>query len=218
MPVETIVDLRPQFGPARDQKQRPTCMAFAASDGHAAARGSLEALSTEFAHFHAVRRRKPFNPHSGVAFALMAQSILEDGQPPESIWPYLSLLPPNLGDWKPPNSCSPIYRRHYRIEPAAIERIYEYLRDSRPVVVTMTISSSFYLPSSAGIITAGGKEPMTNSHAVVAVGYGKNQSSHLILIRNSWGAGWGLQGHAWITEEYLKPRMLKIGTPDSKEV
>ena len=145
---------------------------------------------------------------------LIAQSIHEDGQPPEAIWPYLPGLPSNLGDWKPPNICNPIFRREYRIEPASIDRVYQYLQNSRPVVMTMTISSSFFRPSPQGIINAGAAEPPVNSHAVVAVGYGKNLKSHAVLVRNSWGDRWGLQGYAWITEEYLLPRMLEIGTAD----
>lgn len=215
--IDVVIDLRGQFGPARDQKQRPTCMAFAASDTHAAARGNLEFLSTEFAHFHAVQRRKPFDPHSGVSFSVMAESIHADGQPPEAIWPYLPVLPSNVADWKPPDICNPLFRRQYQIEGASIDRVYQYLRDSRPVVITMTISSSFFQPTPEGIITAPVTEPPVNSHAVVAVGYGKNVHSHAVLIRNSWGDRWGLQGHAWITQEYLVPRMLKIGTADLKE-
>ena len=34
--IKSLVDLRGNFGPARDQNPRPTCMAFAASDAHAA--------------------------------------------------------------------------------------------------------------------------------------------------------------------------------------
>ncbi len=215
--LDVVVDLRGQFGPARDQKRRPTCMAFAASDAHAAARGNLEFLSTEFAHFHAVQRRKPFDPHSGVSFSLMAQSIHEDGQPPEATWPYLPVLPSNLADWKPPNACSPIFRRQYGIEGPSIDRVYRYLGNSRPVVITMTISSSFFQPTPEGIITAPVNEPPVNSHAVIAVGYGTNVQSRAVLIRNSWGDRWGLKGHAWITEEYLLPRMLKVGTADLKE-
>jgi C1A family cysteine protease len=217
MPIDTIIDLRGQFGPTRDQKQRPTCMAFAASDGHAAARSKIELLSTEFAYFHAVRRRQPFDPHSGVSFNAVAQSIHEDGQPPEAMWPYLSSLPTNIGEWKPPNDCKPIFRRQYRIEQPAVERVYEYLRDQRPVVITMTISPSFFRPSDEGVIDGNRTEPGVNSHAVVAVGYGKTQRAHAVLVRNSWGDRWGIGGHAWVMDDYLRPRMLEIGTADLKE-
>jgi C1A family cysteine protease len=217
MAVDVVVDLREQFGPARDQGQRPTCMAFAASDAHAAARSSLEALSSEFAHYQAVRRKQVINVNSGVSFSLMAQSIHEDGQPPEVIWPYMPVLPANLDDWKPPPDCNPIFRRQFQIESASINRICEHLDDSRPVIVTMTISPSFFRPSPEGIITGSVTEPPVNSHALVAVGYGKSVQSHVVLVRNSWGDRWGLRGHAWITEEYLGPRMLRIGTAELKE-
>lgn len=215
--IEVTVDLRTQFGQARDQRQRPTCMAFAASDAHAAARGSLDYLSTEFAHCHTVRRRLPFNPHSGVSFELMAQTIHEDGQPPEGIWPYLAALPTDISGWEPPVPCEPIFRRRYHIEKASVERVYANLNKLLPVVLTMKISSSFFRPSPEGIITAAATEPAVNSHAVVAVGYGRNHHSSLVLVRNSWGHRWGLHGYAWATEEYLRPRILKIGTADLKE-
>jgi C1A family cysteine protease len=217
MVVDPIVDLRSQFGPARDQKQRPTCMAFAASDGHAAARARVEPLSTEFAYFHAVLGRQPFDPHSGVSFDMVAQSIYKDGQPPEAAWPYLPTLPADLRTWKPPINCQPIFRRQYRIESPAIQRVYDHLGDSRPVVLTMTISPSFFKPSRDGVIDGNLTEQPVNCHAVVAVGYGKTQRSYAVLIRNSWGHRWGLGGYAWITDDYLRPRVLEIGTADLKE-
>jgi hypothetical protein len=56
MAVEVYRDLRNLFGPARDQGARPTCLAFAASDAHAALRAGWEPLSCEFAFYHAQRR------------------------------------------------------------------------------------------------------------------------------------------------------------------
>jgi hypothetical protein len=49
-------DLRAEFGPARDQNQRPTCSAFAASDAHAGVRPGWDPLSVEWAYYHAVQR------------------------------------------------------------------------------------------------------------------------------------------------------------------
>jgi hypothetical protein len=192
-------------------------MAFAASDAHSAARGTLEFLSTEFAFFQAVRRRSPLDPHTGVSFPLMAQGLHQDGQPPEGTWPYLSVLPTDLKHWKPPANCSPIFRRAYQIEAPSIGKVYSRLDDSRPVVLTMSISTGFFRPSAEGIVTAAASEPAVNTHAVVAVGYGKNKSGKLVLVRNSWGNRWGIEGHAWIAEDYLKPRLLNIGIAELKE-
>jgi len=48
-------------------------------------------------------------------------------------------------------------------------------------------------------------------HAVIAVGLGELNSAHCLLLRNSWGPGWGDLGHGWIHEDYLAPRLLIAG-------
>lgn len=54
--IVAIKDLRSAFGPGRNQGARPTCLAFAASDTHAALRADWSPLSCEFAFYHAQRR------------------------------------------------------------------------------------------------------------------------------------------------------------------
>lgn len=215
--VEVIIDLRGQFGSARDQGQRPTCMGFAASDAHSAARNTLDSLSAEFAYFHAVRRTMPPNPQLGVSFNLMAQAIHQDGQPPEVAWPYLAALPTDLSAWRPPVNCAPIFHREFLLEAGSVERIFEYLEARRPVVVAMKVSRSFFQPDGDGVITGDTTEPPINTHAVIAVGKGRKTSSAMVLIRNSWGEAWGVNGYAWLAEGYLRPRLLGIGTASSKE-
>jgi C1A family cysteine protease len=44
-------------------------------------------------------------------------------------------------------------------------------------------------------------------HAIVAVGYDDNlvigKDKGALLIRNSWGTGWGLSGYAWLNYKYV---------------
>ena len=47
-------------------------------------------------------------------------------------------------------------------------------------------------------------------HAVIAVGFGEVGMQRAILIRNSWGPGWGLGGYAWLTENYVQPRVFGL--------
>ena len=54
--VAVKCDLGFLFGTARDQGDRPTCLAFAASDAHAALRAGWEPLSCEYAFYQAQRR------------------------------------------------------------------------------------------------------------------------------------------------------------------
>src|SRR5689334_2808244 len=108
--ISTKVDLRGLFGPVRHQGPRPTCMAFAASDAHAAARGDTSPLSCEFAFFHA-RRRAKRPPTKGATLSAMLEAGRYDGQPEEHGWPYLSVVPQDVTKWAPPASVGPLFQR-----------------------------------------------------------------------------------------------------------
>ena len=44
-------------------------------------------------------------------------------------------------------------------------------------------------------------ERSVGGHAVMAVGY--NESTRRFLVRNSWGADWGMKGYFTMPYEYL---------------
>jgi hypothetical protein len=58
-------DLRPFFGAVRDQGSRPTCIAFALSDAHAAARGAFTLL--------AITRKRLFLDRRGGSWGKVVQ-------------------------------------------------------------------------------------------------------------------------------------------------
>jgi hypothetical protein len=208
MPVEVVCDLRPLFGPVRDQGLRPTCLAFAASDAHTALRPGWEPLSCEYAYYHAVRRCKG-DPHVGSTVEGMVATLRDDGQPHEAAWPYLAVLPANLADWHPPARVGPLFRRAGRRSRLCVENILQCFGRGIPVVIAMTLSGAFYLPDGEGVIAADEPVDPTRRHAVAGVGWGMHGGDRLVLARNSWGTGWGVEGHAWISERYLEPRLLE---------
>lgn len=210
MRVVIECDLRHLFGPIRDQGPRPTCMAFAASDAHAAARtASWEALSCEYAYFHALMQDGGCR-HSGVTLEGMLSAIREDGQPPEAECPYLYSEPMNVTQWKPPSDVSPIYRRASEYGVASAAAIRRRLENGVPVITTICLSAAFFAPDADGIIAADEPPDPQRRHAVVAVGHGTRNGDRFILVRNSWGPKWGLYGYAWVSEAYLVPRLYFI--------
>ena len=201
-----------RFGPARNQMQRPTCTAFAASDAHAAARGNgFNPLSPEFAFFHAHQAKPIFDPTRGLSMEDILNSIESVGQPVESGWPYLVQLPTDLNSYKPPSQSGNIYKRVAVSENADIATLTARLDEDRCVVVGLEISVEFYRPSANVSIKAPVDSPLVGRHAVVAVGHGVEAGEQVFLIRNSWGETWGESGYAWISRHYLEPRIISLG-------
>lgn len=207
--IDIVCDLRPLFGPARDQGARPTCLAFAASDAHAALRDGWAPLSCEFA-FHAAQKRAGRPPSSGALLPAILDALRLDGQPEESGWPYLAAVPDDHGLWTPPAVVGPCFGRNGQTEGIDLSPIIASLDQDRPVLMLTMLSQSFFLPRSDGVIDPVKDEfpEPTQRHAVVAVGHGAVDGAPAILIRNSWGADWGLDGHGWLTEHFLGPRLF----------
>src|ERR1051325_3105506 len=122
MSVDLRSDLRAKFGPARDQGQRPTCSAFAASDAHAGLRPGWNPLSAEWAYYHAVRRDGG-TPDEGATMRNMLKALELDGQPSEDGWPYITDPITDVTTWKPPPGVTPLFRRDGNFVPATIDEI-----------------------------------------------------------------------------------------------
>lgn len=208
MTPDVVCDLREVFGQPRNQGDRPTCIAFAFSDAHAAARGAFQALSVEHLYFHAVQRTPGGSPHDGVSLAATTEALRLDGQCAEIGWPYMYPLPYDLSVWKPPATATPVHRRGSDLHTPNVTSVIERLNASAPVVLVLLLGERFYMAASGGLIAPGPNDADVDYHAVVAVGHGNTVDGEpCVLIRNSWGPEWGLSGHAWVTAAYLEPRL-----------
>lgn len=201
--IDVEADHSAKLGVARHQGfVRGSCMAFAASDLNAAAH-DVGHLSVDYLCHHAAKHAQDWQPGDGFTLSQVLAAVKAPGQPPESAYPYA----PDVAD-RPlhgvPGNAAPLYasaaRDRYLDTQAAIEHV---LRGS-PVGVVVGMSQSFYYPN-GGVVDFDPLAIPDLYHALIAVGVGKHKqtSETHLLVRNSWGAGWGLNGHAWVPERHL---------------
>jgi Papain family cysteine protease len=105
-----------------------------------------------------------------------------------------------------------LFHRAGRAGRGTVEEIVAGLDGGRPVIVLMQLSMSFDIAGPDGIVNPAADErpDPARRHAVVAVGHGLWNGERVILVRNSWGEGWGQSGHAWLTEAFLTPRVFGL--------
>ncbi|RTE88744.1 MULTISPECIES: C1 family peptidase [Bradyrhizobium] len=211
--ITISVDLRPSFGDARNQGARPTCLAFAASDAHAALRDGWAPLSCEYA-FYKAQQRAGRMPNTGALLSSMLEALRKDGQPEESGLPYLSATPAEPASWAPPREIGKRFGRNGATATYSIDRVIQELDQGRPVIVLTMLSRAFYQRSTQGVVDpAPGEQPEPDRrHAVIAVGHGKVDGQRAVLVRNSWGPSWGDAGYGWLTERFLGPRIYAAAT------
>jgi hypothetical protein len=208
--VNVQKDLSPRFRSVRDQGRRPTCLAFALSDVHAAERPPHDHLSVEYLFYHAVMRTLHKDPDQGLHLAAATSALSSQGQPSDTEWPYLPQLPLDRSGWKPPLSLATQSASASNHAPN-LSVVCSLLDQDCPSVVIFAPTESFYRPDSNGHLNVSYNDPfLPQNHAVVALGYGEKSGSRYLFVRNSWGSNWGKDGHAWLSEEYLSPKILSV--------
>jgi len=145
------------------------------------------------------------------------------GVPPEEYWPYTD--DGEKFDKEPPAFCYAFAQnyktiQYYRHDPpgvlpgAVLERVKAHLAGGHPSMFGFTVYSSIELADKRGAIPfPGPSERILGGHAVAAVGYddrikiatASSGGEHIgaLLIRNSWGKGWGDNGYGWLPYEYI---------------
>ncbi len=144
------------------------------------------------------------------------------GVPPETYWPY------NIDNYdQEPTAFLYAFAQsfqsisYYRLDAAGttpeslLVRIKTNLAACLPAVFGFTVYTSISQADKTGKIPFPIKgESVAGGHAILAVGYDDNmkikntnpggeEMTGALLIRNSWGSGWGDGGYGWLPYEYI---------------
>jgi len=143
------------------------------------------------------------------------------GAPPERYWPYVVAnfeVEPTAFVYALAQNYQAI--SYYRLDPPGtapavlLDRIKTYLAAGLPSMFGFTVYNSIGQDNTGKIPFPAAGDQVAGGHAIVAVGYddtlqiknnkpGSVATTGALLIRNSWGTGWGAQGYGWLPYQYV---------------
>jgi len=172
--------------------------------------------------YKATRNMSHWTGDTGAFLRTTMGALTLFGVPPEEYWPYV------VADFdKEPSAFCYAFAQnyqaisYYRLDPPGtapatlLNQIKANLAAGLPSMFGFTVYSSYTQAAATGKIpfpTAG--ERIVGGHAIVAVGYddgmkikntstGATETKGALLIRNSWGTGWGSGGYGWLPYDYV---------------
>lgn len=172
-----------------------------------AAATAAEALAVEPLWQHCVHAGTAGN--DGTTLRAIADAVEYTGQPLAATWPYNDTL--GAGTEPTPTTAGPTFHTATLFDvPLAHDGIDAHLEATLtaglPVIVVLEITTEFENPGLNGEIAVPSlSSPVNDYHAVTAVGAATDAAgdSRRLLVRNSWGPGWGAGGYGWLPYDYL---------------
>ena len=132
------------------------------------------------------------------------KSVGSQGDCPEDMWPYVIA---NYAE-KPTDACYQTALQHkailYQRVVTDLDQMKGCLASGYPFAFGFTVYQSFESPQVAQTGHAPLPQPdetVLGGHAVLAVGY--DDANQWFIVRNSWGAKWGMQGYFTLPYTYL---------------
>jgi C1A family cysteine protease len=219
-PVERIgappakADLRAQCPPVYNQGQLGSCTANAIAGAIQFDR-LKQKLAPEFTpsrlfiYYNERVIEHSVASDSGAQIRDGIKSVARQGDCPETEWPYVIAK----FKTKPSAKCYADARQYkvvlYQRVTQTLSQLKGCLASGYPFVFGFTVYESFESAS----VTKTGHAPLPRSgdaviggHAVAGVGY--DDAKQWFIVRNSWGAGWGMKGYFTLPYAYVTDASL----------
>jgi hypothetical protein len=201
--MTALSDFRPVQTPVGDQGARGTCVGFAVTAAHEWMRPStLRSVEDALWAAHRVGG-DPAEEGTSVYLALSGLDLHHHAE--DSAWPYG--MPPFPAQ-RPAEACDPARRVPnvgWRLLPTCdLDAVAAEVARGAAVVLTLNFVPGAW-PSSGKVDAAPGRKAF-GRHAVLAVGTladPAEPAESQTLIKNSWGADWGMDGYGFVTRRYL---------------
>ena len=203
------VDLTPYCSDVEDQGSVGSCTANAIVGAleylQIRAGAPVTQLSRLYVYYNARRFSDQLDEDCGATMAHAMASLLGFGACPEPLWPY------DRDRWKMRpsedsyNNAIHFPGLHYANIQKGIDLKYA-LASGLPIIFGMLVPDHLLMVEGreTGEMrppSDGNWEAPAGGHAMLIVGY--SDAKNAWLVRNSWGAGWGINGHVWIDYEVL---------------
>ena len=226
--LASSIDLRRWFSPIENQKNLESSTAISAAGlfeyFQQRAYGNPVKVSSLFIYKNARNLMDITSGDTGAFLRTTLVSLRIFGAPQEKHWPYTDQDPDF--DREPSNFAYNVAQRYYgnffRHDPGALENksidvlhnVKKYLAGGIPSIFGFFIFSSFNRSDiKGGIPLPCSNEKAQWGHSVVAVGYDDNLkitnincdevTTGALLVRNSWGTEWGVEGYGWLPYDYI---------------
>jgi C1A family cysteine protease len=166
------------------------------------------ALSRLFLYYNERAAEGTINYDSGASLRDGIKVLADQGVCQESLWPYDI----NKFTSKPSDECYQAAQAHKAIVYQRLTTLNDMracLAAGFPLVFGITVYESFESDQVAksGIVPMPSKsERSLGGHALLAVGY--NDQFSTILVRNSWGPNWGINGYFTLPYQYISNNNL----------
>ena len=205
------IDLRPRFGPPRDQMQTSGCVGFAVSAAFKFLFPDKAPLSPWFAYYGGRRRGRCVGWDAGCSIRDCLKELRHLGIPPESEceFPVQYAEDPENGSWEqakalgmpldaafdaalPLSGCS-----YHRV---SHHHILDCLAEGFPVIAGIPVYESAFTAEveRTGVLPIPqSDDPLAGGHAILIVG----RKGDDWIFRNSWD-GWGDGGYGYLAEAH----------------